>query len=79
VLFCRETDAIEVRNRSCLGGDTGDTFLATIVLTVHASRWSVEELANYLKRHRRFCIGGPAGKGGMSAEILPGTLRRTEP
>jgi len=79
LLFCRETDAIEARNRHCLGGDTADTFTATVVVTVHANCWSAEELATHLKRHRKFCAGGPPGKGGLLLELLPGTLRRTEP
>jgi hypothetical protein len=79
VLFCREIDAMEVRNRHCLGGDTADTFTATVVLTVHAGRWSEEALVAHLKRHQKFCVGGPPAKGGLLLEILPGTLRRTEP
>ena len=78
-MFCRETDAMEARNRHCLGGDTADTFMATVVLTVHAGRWSVEELAAHLGRNRKFCTGGSARKGGILLEILPGTLRRPEP
>ena len=62
-------DATEARNRHCLGGDEADTFTATIVLTVHARRWSAKELARFLKRHREFFIGGPAGKEGLLLEI----------
>ena len=79
MLFSREIDAMEARNWHCLGGDTADTFTATIVLTVHAGRWSVEELAARLKRHRKFCINGPAGKGGFLLEILPETLKKVKP
>jgi hypothetical protein len=77
-LFCREIDAMEARNRHCLG-DVADTFTATVVVTVHAGRWTVEELADHLSRHRKFCAGGSPGKGGLLLEILPGTLRRPEP
>jgi hypothetical protein len=79
MLFCRELDAVETRNRYCLGGDTADTFTATVVVTVHARRWSAEELAAHLKRHRRFFTGGPAGKEGVLLEIVPDTLKRVEP
>jgi len=79
VLFCRELDAMEVRNRYCLGGDEADTFAAMVVVTVHARRWSAEELARFLKRHREFFVGGPAGKEGLLLEIVPDTLKRVEP
>ena len=79
VLFCREIDATETRNRFCLGGDVADTFTATVVVTVHARRWSAKELARHLGRHRKFCIGGPAGKQGVLMEILPDSLKKVEP
>ena len=44
LLFCRDTDAMEDRNRHCLGGDAAETFTATIVVTAHAACWTVEEL-----------------------------------
>jgi hypothetical protein len=78
VLFCRELDATEVRNRHCLGGDEADTFTATIIVTVHARRWSAKELARHLKRHRKFFIGGPTGKEGLLLEICPDTLEKVE-
>ncbi|MGO9110435.1 MAG: hypothetical protein ACLP9L_14525 [Thermoguttaceae bacterium] len=79
VLFHRELDAMEACNRYCLGGDEADTFTVSVVITVHARRWSAAELARHLKRHRQFFIGGPAGKEGLLLEIVPGTLRRVEP
>jgi hypothetical protein len=79
VLFHRELDAMEARNRYCLGGDEADTFTVSVVITVHARRWSAAELARHLKRHRQFFVGGPAGKEGLLLEIVPGTLRRVEP
>jgi hypothetical protein len=79
VLFCSEIDAMEERNRCCLGGDVADTFSATIVVTVHARRWSAKELARHLGRHRKFFIGGPAGKEGILLEIVCDTLRKVEP
>jgi hypothetical protein len=78
VLFHQELDAMEARNRYCLG-DEADTFTVSVVLAVHARRWSAEELAHFLKRHREFFIGGPAGKEGLLLEIVPDTLRRVEP
>jgi hypothetical protein len=66
---------MEARNRYCLG-DEADTFTATVVVTVHARRWSAEELARFLKRHRTFAIGGPAGKEGLLLEIVPDTLKK---
>ena len=48
VLFYQELDAMEARNRYCLG-DEADTFSVTVVLAVHARRWSAEELARHLK------------------------------
>jgi hypothetical protein len=79
VLFCSEIDATETRNRCALGGDEADTFVVTVVVTVHARRWSEKELARFLKRHRQFFIGGPAGKEGLLLEIVPDTLKRIEP
>ena len=78
VLFCSEIDATETRNRCCLGGDVADTFAVTMLVTVHARRWSDKELARHLKRHRQFFIGGPAGKEGLLLEIVPDTLTRIE-
>ena len=77
VLFCQELDAMEVRNRYCLG-DEADTFSVSVVLAVHAGRWSAEELARHLERHRKFFIGGPAGKEGLLLEIVPGTLKKVD-
>ena len=79
VLFCREIDATEARNRHCLGGDVANTFTATIIITVHARRWSAKELAEHLKRHRRLFLGGPTGKEGLLLEICPDTLEKVEP
>ena len=53
VLFHRETDAIEARNRLGLGGDAADTFITTIVLSTHQGEWTAEELTAYLQRHRK--------------------------
>ncbi len=78
VLFYRELDAMEARNRYCLG-DEADTFTATVVVAVHARRWSVKELARHLKRHRKFFIGGPAEKEGLLLEIVSDTLKKVEP
>ena len=50
----------------------------TVVVTVHARRWSAEELARHLKRHREFFIGGPAGKEGLLLEIVPDTLKKVD-
>ena len=61
------------------GRRPADTFTATVVVTVHPRRWSRKALAAFLKRHREFCIGGPAGKGGLLLEIVPNTLRKTKP
>jgi len=77
VLFSREADAMEARNCHSLG-DEADTFTVTVVVTVHASRWSLRQLARFLKRHRQFCIGGPAEKEGLLLEIVPSTLKRVE-
>lgn len=78
VLFHRELDAMETRNRFCLGGDQADSFSATIVVTVHARRWSAEELARFLKRHNKFFRKGPARKEGILLEILPDSLKKVE-
>ena len=82
-----------VRGRACSAGRStrrsrrtatawaaiaADTFTATVVVTVHAGRWSTKELARHLKRHRKFFIGGPAGKEGLLLEIVPDTLRKVE-
>ena len=79
LLFHTEVSATEERNRCCLGGDEADTFTVTVVLTVHARRWSLKELARHLKRHQRFFIGGPAGKEGLLMEVLYKTLKKIEP
>jgi hypothetical protein len=78
VLYCRELDAIAERNRCCLG-DAGETFVAQIAIVTHAGRWSRKTLANFLKRHREFFIGGPAGKEGLLLEIVPDSLKKVEP
>lgn len=65
------------RNRYCLG-DEADTFSVSVVLAVHAGRWSAEELARHLEQHRKFFIGGPAGKEGLLLEIVPGTLKKVD-
>ncbi len=78
VLFHRELDAVKVRNRYCLGDDEADTFTVSVVLAVHARRWSAEELTRHLKRHRKFFIGGPAGKEGLLLEIVPDTLKKVD-
>jgi hypothetical protein len=67
------------RNRHCLGGDVADTYAITVLVTVHARRWSEKELARFLKRHMGFFIKGPAGKEGVLMEIVPDTLKRIEP
>jgi len=77
VLFVRETDAMEARNRHSLG-DEADTFTVTVVVTVHASRWSLRQLARFLKRHRQFAIQGPAGKEGLLLELLPDTVKKAK-
>ena len=79
VLFYSEIDAMETRNRHCLGGDVADTFAVTLLVTVHARRWSEKELARHLKRHRKFFLKGPAGKEGLLLEIVPDTLKKVEP
>ena len=79
VLFYRELDATETRNRHCLGGDEADTFTVTVVIAVHARRWSAKQLARHLRRHRRFFIGGPKGKEGVLLEIVPDTLKKVKP
>ncbi len=79
ILFCREIDAMEERNRCCLGGDVADTYALTMLVTVHARRWSTKELARYLKRHRKLYLKGLAGKEGILLEIVPDTLRKVEP
>ncbi len=78
LLFCRELDATKQKNRYCLG-DTADTFTATVVVTVHPKCWSRKVLVAFLKRHREFCIGGPAGMEGLLLEIVPDTLRKAKP
>ena len=78
VLFCSEIDATETRNRHCLGGDEADTFAVTLLVTVHARRWSEKDLARHRKRHRKFFLKGIAGKEGLLLEIVPDTLKRIE-
>ena len=78
VLFYSEIDATETRNRHCLGGDEADTFAVTLLVTVNARRWSEEELARHLNRHRKFFLKGLAGKEGLLLEIVPDTLKKVE-
>jgi hypothetical protein len=78
MLFHAEAAAVEERNRYCLGGDAADTFAVTMLVTVHARRWSEEDLARYLKRHRKFFLRGTAGKEGILLELVPDTLKRVE-
>jgi hypothetical protein len=77
LLFCRELDATKQKSQYCLG-DAADTFVAKVVMSVHAGRWSAEELVAHLRRHKQFCVGGPAGKGGILLEIVPDTLRKAK-
>ena len=79
LLFCRELDATKQKNRHCLGDDNADTFTVRVVVAAHPGRWSARELARFLARHREFCMGGPAGKGGLLLEIVPDTLRKARP
>ncbi len=79
VLFYREVEAVEARNRHCLGGDEPEVFRATILLTVHPGRWLAKQLVRFLKRHRQFFIGGPSDKEGILMEIIPDTLKKVEP
>jgi hypothetical protein len=67
---------METRNRHCLGGDVADTFTAKVRVSVHTGSWSTRDLAAHLKRHRRFCVGGSAGRGGLLLEIVPSTLKK---
>jgi hypothetical protein len=78
VLFHAELDAMEARNRHCLGGDVADTFAVTVLVTVHSRRWSRKTLSAYLERHRKLFLGGPAGREGLLLEIIPDTLRKVE-
>ena len=48
-------------------------------MTVHARRWSEQELAAHLRRHRKFFIGGPHGKEGLLMEIMHKTLKKIKP
>lgn len=79
LLFCCEIDAVEERNRYCLGGDVAETYAVSFLVSVDARRWSEEELARHLKRHRKFFLHGPAGKEGILLEIVYKTLRKIEP
>jgi hypothetical protein len=79
VLFCRQTDALAVCNRHCLGGYAADTYQVSVVLTVTAGRWTRKELLRRLERHRLFCASGPPGKDGLLLEMLPKTLRKVKP
>ena len=78
LLFCRELDATTQKSQYCLG-DTADTFTATVVVTARPKCWSRKALVAFMKRHREFCIGGPAGMEGLLLEIVPDTLRRAKP
>jgi hypothetical protein len=79
MLFHAEAAAVEERNRHCLGGDEADTFAVTLLVTVHARRWSEEDIVRYLKRHRKFFLRGTAGREGLLLEIVPDTLKKVEP
>ena len=76
-LFCRELDAVVVRNRHCLGGDVGDTFQATVSIVTHAALVA-QRLARFLRRHRGVFIGGPAEKEGLLLEIIVDTVKRVK-
>jgi hypothetical protein len=78
LLFSRRIDAMTVRDRHCVGGDVGETFTVQVAVSVHAGRWSLKDLAAHLERHRRFCVGGSGGRGGLLLEIMPDTLRKVE-
>ena len=78
-LFCRQTDALAVCNRHCLGGYQADTYQVSVILTVTAGHYSRKEVLRRLKRHRLFAASGPRGKDGLLLEILPKTLKKVEP
>ncbi len=77
-LFASRIAAIAAQNRCCLDGDAAETFVAKVVMSVHAGRWSAEELVAHLQRHKQFCVGGPAGKGGILLEIVPEETKKVE-
>ena len=74
-LFLSRVTAIAGRDQCCLNGDAADTFAATITLSVHAGRWTTEELVAHLKQHRRFSVSGPPEKGGVLLEIIIDDLK----
>ena len=76
MLFDTEMEALEERNRHCLG-DEADLLRVEIVgvLTVYVRRWSLTELARHLEQHRKLYISGPPGKEGVLLELRPDTLR----
>jgi len=76
VLFCREIEAIEAKNRYCLDGHERDTFVSTAVVCVRASQWTAEELSAWLKQHGRFFLPGPRGNKGMTIAILPSAVKK---
>lgn len=79
ILFDTEMEALEERNRYCLG-DEADALQVEIVavLTVYARCWSLTALAHHLEQHRKFYISGPPGKEGVLLELLPDTLKKVE-
>ncbi len=80
MLFDTEMEAMEERNRYCLG-DEADVlrFEIVAVLTVYARRWSLTQLVSHLEQHRKLYISGPPGKEGVLLELLPDTLKMVEP
>jgi hypothetical protein len=79
VLFTTEVAAMEERNRCGLLGDPADTFRGVVIVSVHANRWTKEEIASHLKWHHEFHIEGYGDKEGLLLEILLDTLRKVEP
>lgn len=79
MLFATEMEALEERNRYCLG-DEADAlqFEIVAVLTVYVRRWSLTQLAHHLEQHRKLYISGPPGKEGVLIELLPESLTKVE-
>lgn len=78
-LFASSLAAIAKLNHCCLNGDAAATFTTTVVMSVHAGRWTTDELVAHLQKHKQFCVGGPADKGGILLEIVVEEVKKVEP
>lgn len=70
-LYFTKVDAVTDRNRCCLDGG-GDTYTATVTVTIYRDRWTPEKLAAYLGRCGNFVLEHPLPAKAVFIEVVGG-------